>query len=140
MFAESKSENMKQLLVITILILCSTLKGIAQKAVVTGKVIDTSHQIHLEGATISLINTKDSSLVTFVRTDSSGNFLIKNVDKGKYRLSASYTGYYPSWKNIVVNGQALIDLGKVIMRDKSLLSTIEVEADKPPVSVNGDTL
>ncbi len=94
----------------------------------------------LNGATISLINTKDSSLFSFVRTDSTGSFIFKNMPKGKYRLSASYTGFHTAWRNLQVSGESIIDLGQIFMRDKTMLDEIVVDAERPPVVVNGDTL
>ncbi len=108
--------------------------------VVRGNVKDTFNSHPLGGATISLINIKDSSLLNFVRTDSTGNFILKNVPQGKYRLSASYTGFHTTWKNVEVIGEPSIDLGGIFMRDKTVLDEIVVDAEKPAVVVNGDTL
>jgi len=40
----------------------------------------------------------------------------------------------------VTNENAAIDLGKLLMRDKSLLDEVVVQGQRPPVQVNGDTL
>ena len=81
---------MKQL----ILILTVTLNGIfaqAQKATVSGKVID-KNAIALNAVTISLLNAKDSSLIKSVLSDAAGNFLIENTNEGKFLISASAVG------------------------------------------------
>ncbi len=132
---------MKRVLLILLVFFAYSIKVSAQtNTIVTGNVKDTLNLHHLDGATISLINTKDSSLLSFVRTDSGGNFIFKNVPKGKYRLSVSYTGFHTTWRDFQVSGEPAIDLGQIYMRDKSILNEIIVDAEKPPVTVNGDTL
>ena len=107
---------------------------------VTGNIKDTGNMRQLNGATISLINTKDSSLLSFVRTDSGGNFVFSKVPKGKYRLSATHSGFHTTWRTFNVSGESTINLGEIFMRDNSLLDEIVIDAEKPPVTVNGDTL
>ena len=60
----------------------------AQKtqATVKGIVYDTASKHGLSYATISVVNAKDSTLVTFTRADSTGKFKIGPLDKGKYLL------------------------------------------------------
>ncbi|MEP6950800.1 MAG: carboxypeptidase regulatory-like domain-containing protein, partial [Ginsengibacter sp.] len=132
---------MKQLLLITFACIINSIIARGQQTtIVAGNVTDTTNLQHLEGATISLINTKDSSLLSFVRTDTSGNFIFNKVLKGKYRLSATHSGFHPSWRSFNVTGESTINLGEIFMRDNSLLDEIVIDADKPPVTVNGDTL
>ena len=111
-----------------------------QTTTVIGSIKDTSNLRQLDGAIISLINIKDSSLFSFVRTDTSGNFIFTKVPKGKYRLSATHSGFHPYWRSFNVSGETIIDLGKILMKDNSLLDEIIVDGEKPPVTVNGDTL
>ena len=128
-------------MLISVVIFAHSIKLSAQlSTIVTGNVKDTDNLHHLDGATISLINIKDSSLLSFVRTDSVGNFIFKNVPKGKYRLSATFAGFHTYWKNLQISGEPAIDLGQIYMRDKSILDEIIVDAEKPPVTINGDTL
>jgi hypothetical protein len=132
---------MKQSLLITFVFIINSIIVNAQRTtVVTGNVKDTSNQQHLNGATISLIDTKNSSLLSFVRTDTGGNFIFTQVPKGKYRLSATHSGFHPSWRSFNISGESTVNLGEIFMRDNSLLDEIIVDAEKPPVTVNGDTL
>ncbi|MEP6926002.1 MAG: TonB-dependent receptor [Ginsengibacter sp.] len=132
---------MKPFLLITFAFLAHSIAVSAQSnTTVTGNVKDTGNMQLLNGATISLINTKDSSLLSFVRTDSSGNFIFNKVPKGKYRLSATHSGFHTTWRSFNVTGESAIDLGQIYMRDKSMLDEVIVEGEKPPVTVNGDTL
>ena len=127
---------------IFLVILCVILAGhiYAQKATVSGLVVDTIHQQKMAGATISLVNTRDSSLVGFVQSDSAGKFGFTNLAKGRYRLSVSYTGFYPTWKSFTLGDEEVLKLEPIHIRDKSILSEVIIESEKPPVTVNGDTL
>ena len=63
----------------------------AQKtpASIKGVVYDTASKKGLAYATISVVNSKDSTLVTFTRADSTGQFKITTLGKGKYLVSSS---------------------------------------------------
>jgi len=105
---------------------------------VKGQLADSLQKQQVNDATVSLVNAKDSSLVGFTRTDSAGRFSFSHLQPGKYRLSASQVNFHPRWKNFEVSGD--VDLGSVIMKDKSIMEEVTVTAQRPPVVVNGDTL
>ena len=123
-----------------VLIFSSALAFAQSNTEVTGNVKDTLSLKGLNGATISLIDIKDSSLLNFVRTDSSGNFIFHKVPPGKYLLSATYPEFHTATKTFSISGDSTIDLGKIYLRNKSMLDEVIVDAQKPPVVVNGDTL
>ena len=57
-----------------------------QKITVRGQVVDSvSHG--LPGATVIVLNPKDSSLVNFGATDAAGKFEIANLARASYMLS-----------------------------------------------------
>ena len=56
----------------------------AQSASITGTVIDTALKKTLACATIFLVKTSDSTLVTFTRADSSSRFELRSIQKGAY--------------------------------------------------------
>ncbi|HMI77808.1 MAG TPA: outer membrane beta-barrel family protein, partial [Ferruginibacter sp.] len=103
-----------------------------------GQLADTLQKQLIADATVSLVNAKDSSLVAFSRTDSLGRFSFRQLNPGRYRLSASQVNFHPKWKNFEADGD--IDLGNIYMRDKSMMEEVTVTAQRPPVVVNGDTL
>jgi hypothetical protein len=75
---------MNRFLLITFVFITHSTDIYAQlNSLVTGTVKDTGNMQQLNGATISLINSRDSSLLSFVRTESGGNFSFKKVPKGK---------------------------------------------------------
>ena len=60
---------------------------------VSGKVIDAGKSFPLEYATIGIIRSADSVMVTGGVTDTKGNFSIQKVPNGKYYLRIHFMGY-----------------------------------------------
>jgi hypothetical protein len=115
----------------------------AQKAPasVKGVVFDTASKRGLSYATISVVNAKDSTLVTFTRADSTGKFKVSTLDKGKYLLSASYVGFSPVWKSLDVKKEGEeINLGNIEMTDVLHSGDVSVTARRAPVTINNDTV
>src|SRR5690349_20714071 len=69
---------------------------------VKGKLVDTAAKQPLSDATVSVIDLKDSSLVSFTLSDKKRLFEIKNLDNGNYRLVVSFQSYQPLKKNFSV--------------------------------------
>jgi hypothetical protein len=113
-----------------------------KNGVVKGTLIDTSAKQTLADATITILDAKDSSLVSFARSDKSGNFTIKGLDIAKYRLLVTHVGYRNINKNFIVSNEAKeIDLGYLPISTKSdLLGEVTVVQEVPPVSIRNDTL
>ncbi|HEX2682646.1 MAG TPA: carboxypeptidase-like regulatory domain-containing protein, partial [Ferruginibacter sp.] len=131
---------MKYFILLSKLVLLSAITAAAQKKTisVTGHLVDTLQAQHVAEATVSLVNTIDSSLVAFTRSDSAGNFSFHQLKPGKYRLSASQVNFHPFWQ--VFEAKDDVVLGKLYMKDRSIMETVSITSQRPPVVVNGDTL
>lgn len=114
----------------------------AQKtsAIVKGSVSDSISKRPLAYATISVVNAKDSTLVSFARADSSGKFRLNALDKGKYLLSASYVGFVPVWRSLEITDGQELNLGNIEMNDVLSAGNVTVTAKRAPVTINGDTV
>lgn len=113
----------------------------AQRTAVKGRIVDSTQQRGLAYATVSLVQEKDSTLVTFARADSSGYFMFPGIEKGHYLLSTSYVGYLPVWKKLeVVAGNEVQLLPDVNMTDLVTAQNVTVQSKRPPVTMNNDTL
>ena len=111
----------------------------AQTGVVKGMLADTTGQL-LHNATISVLQKKDSSLVSYAMTDSKGSFEIKNLSLGDYQIFISFTGYevYKGPFSITTN-KRILDFGLVVLwPEYKMLSTVVVT--ESPVKMNGDTI
>ena len=112
----------------------------AQNISIEGSLVDSSLKKPLISATISLARAKDSSLISFTRTNEQGFFQLKNVVAGKYLISVSYVGYHPMWLAIKVGSTEKLSLGNIYMTDTSRMENINIIAKRPPVVINNDTI
>ena len=115
----------------------------AQKnnGIVRGSLKDSASSQGLHDATVSIINAKDSSLISFTLSSNSGYFEIKNVAAGNYFLLVSYQGFRTLRKPFTVKESGPItDLGVVAMaQDYKLLGEVIVK-DEVPIKIKGDTI
>ena len=92
---------MKKLFALAAAVLTFTYAGFAQtNSRVKGEVKDES-QKPLQGITVSLLRTKDSSLVKAAITDKSGGYLFESVKDGSYLLGVSAVGYQKAYSSLV---------------------------------------
>ena len=134
-----RSKSIVNLFFLTVFLLVGKLLT-AQNILIDGFVTDSSLNKPLISATISLARAKDSSLISFTRTNEQGFFQLKNVVAGKYLISISYVGYHPLWLAIKVGSTAKLSLGNIYMTDTSRMENINVIAKRPPVVINNDTI
>jgi len=111
-----------------------------KQAFIHGLVYDTASKKGLAYATVSIVGIKDSTLISFTRADSSGKFVLKNISKGSYLLSASYVGFVPVWQDISVKDGESLSLGNINLTDLKNASAVTVIAKRAPVVMNNDTL
>ncbi|HVZ26951.1 MAG TPA: carboxypeptidase regulatory-like domain-containing protein, partial [Sediminibacterium sp.] len=125
-----------------VFILLLPLLGLSQKkATLKGMVYDTALHKGLAYATVSVLNAQDSTLVSFTLADSTGNFRLPYLDKGKFLVSASYVGYVPVWKTIRIQKEGeTIDFGRIEMTDLLSMGNVTVTARRAPVTINNDTV
>ena len=82
---------------ITLLANLFTLIVCAQKFTVTGVVVDSGGKL-LESAACVLLNSADSSLINFSRSNTEGVFKLKNIPIGTaYTLRVTFVGDEPFW-------------------------------------------
>jgi len=105
-----------------------------------GIIIDES-DLPVPGATIMILDAKDSTLVQFGSTDSQGAFMIKNVAKGDYLLNVNFLAHAPLYQSITSGGSDEMDLGKLKLEPaNTVLTQVEVKADFVPVEITKDTI
>jgi hypothetical protein len=114
--------------------------GFAQNLTIQGSLKDSIANRALNSATVSLVYAKDSSLVSFSRTNESGVFNFKNVAPGNYLISVSYVGYIPKWVPVITGTEKTVEMGLIYMNDVNTMSTVTVTARRPPVVINGDSV
>jgi hypothetical protein len=128
-----------QLFFINCLLLMSYV-GFAQNFTIQGTLKDSIANRALNSATVSLVYANDSSLVSFSRSNEAGVFNFKNVAPANYLISISYVGYVPKWVPVITGTEKTVEMGVIYMNDVNTMSTVTVNARRPPVVINGDSV
>ncbi|RYG42618.1 MAG: carboxypeptidase regulatory-like domain-containing protein, partial [Chitinophagaceae bacterium] len=133
---------MRKFLALLTLSLCFY-AGYAQKAdgSITGKLVDTSGKQPISDATISLVQAKDSSLVTFTLSNKQGLFEIKGLTVGNYRLIITHQAYSEMRKNVsLTEEKKQLNIGELNPgKDFKTLEGVVV-TNEAPIVVKNDTV
>lgn len=123
-----------------ILFLCS-LMAVAQKITVNGVVNDGSLNESLPGASVVLLQPKDSAIVVGVSTDVDGKFKLPSVKAGNYIFRISYIGFQTYTRNITLQKKVKeVNLGTITLQeDSKILKEAEVTAKLAQVEMKADT-
>ncbi|ASU36383.1 outer membrane beta-barrel family protein [Mucilaginibacter xinganensis] len=108
---------------------------------VKGSVIDTASNAKLANTSISVLNAKDSTLVSFTRANASGAFTLPNLKKGKLILLVTYPGYADYVERFTLDSaKSTRDFGRVSMILKAkLLADVIVKSSRAAMKMKGDT-
>lgn len=108
---------------------------------VKGAIVDTTLQISLSNSVVSILNSKDSTLVDFARANKDGSFLITNLPIGDYILMASYPKYTDFVEKFSLDSVSTsFDIGEVDMLLVSQLLQDVVITAKNAIVIKGDTI
>ncbi|KAA5536470.1 outer membrane beta-barrel protein [Taibaiella lutea] len=133
---------MKRLLFLSlVLILCSSV-SFADNHLISGTVKDTAGS-GLGGATVSLLDPSDSTLVKFSITNNNGNYAIPDIGEGKFLLQIAMMGFYTEYKTIEMPSMNPAEFNNIILKenpDANVLNEVIISGEKVPVRVIGDTL
>lgn len=110
------------------------------KGVVRGSVIDSTTRKPLREASISLLSAKDSSYIAYTISDGDGNFLLKNVAPGAYRLLITFVGYQNGSVRFTVSEPQTV-LDTIQMNTKAqTLNEVTIVQERAPITVKQDTV
>ncbi len=128
---------MKKKLLLFILPLFSSFYLIAQAPAITGTLKDSVENKSLENAVISVLRTKDTTLVSFTRADKAGHFQLNKIDTGNYLLLITYPRFADYLEPISVMG--VTNLNNVFLTPKSKLLDEVVIRTGSAIRIKGDT-
>ncbi len=132
---------MQKLTLILLVLLVSASSLFAQQATIKGTIIDTSEKKNLTNSVVALLRKSDSVLVTFGRTDKSGQFTLTKFVPGKFVLMVTHPAYADYLDEIEVKDASPINLGKIGMILKSqLLQEVVVSHKLGAIRIKGDTI
>lgn len=122
-------------------LLASTFALQAQsKLTIRGTVKDTTN-LPLDYTSVLLLSPKDSALVAYTLTNKDGEYIFKNVDRQPLLVKATYMGYIPFQKELVLPEADELQVEEIrlipIMQE---LYEVVVKAAKAPLMMRGDTL
>ena len=125
------------------LALCFTTALLAQKnGAVKGIAFDAIGRQPVVGATVTLLEKKDSSLVSFTLTGTNGRFELKGLANGDYRLLITHVNYHNSNTSFTVSeSNKIADCGNVLMHDKvKTMEEVILINEEPPITLINDTI
>ncbi len=119
-----------------LLMLCSCLVT-AQSVSIRGLVQDTL-ETPLAGASVVLLNAKDSLLEKFALTEGDGRFEIPRIGKGQYIVQASFLGYktFSQLVDLTQDEDLTIQLEAVVQD----IDEVTIDAERIPIQIDGDTI
>ncbi|HEY4194018.1 MAG TPA: outer membrane beta-barrel protein [Mucilaginibacter sp.] len=108
---------------------------------VKGTISDSVEHVKLHNTSVSILNAKDSTLVTFTRADENGSFTINGLKKGKFILLLSYPDYADYVDHFSLDStEKAHSFGDIHMQLKSrLLHEVIIKGTAVAVKVKGDT-
>jgi hypothetical protein len=128
---------LKQSVLLTALI-CFSLSVFSQTISVSGNLTDKSEKKPVRNAVVALLTPKDSILYKFIRTDASGDFILRNVKPGNYIVMTTHPFYADYLDNIEVKDTAT-KLGTVALINKSKLLQEVIIKTGAAIKIKGDT-
>jgi len=120
-----------------------TISLMAQRnGTVSGVAFDTLSKLPVPSATISVLEKKDSSLISFTITDNAGKFELKGIPNGEYRLLITHINYHNSNTFFTItDNKKIANLGNIIMNDAAkVLEEVIARNEDPPVTLIDDTI
>lgn len=114
--------------------------GWAQGVDVRGTVLNDAHQ-PVEFATVGLLGPQDSSAVQATVADARGAFILRGVAPGPYQLRASFVGWLPGTRRLVVAAGAPLAPVQLLLRAApQQLGEVRVTTLRPRITQLPDRL
>lgn len=134
---------MRKYVSLLLFVLCVGNGAMAQRAegVIKGQLTDSSAKQPIADATVSVVNSKDSSLASFVLSSKQGGFEIKNLLPGDYKLIVSSKGLEEIRRTFSITAEKkLVDFGTLVMnKDYKMMEGVVITTESPIV-VKNDTV
>jgi len=127
---------------ILLLLLLAPLALFAQTAYsVKGVAADSVEHAKLFNTSVSVLNAKDSTLVSFTRAGEDGSFSIKGLSKGKFILLVAYPNYADYVEHFSLDSANQVhNFGNVNMNPKErLLKEVLIKGTASQIKIKGDT-
>ena len=118
--------------IFAILLVLSSFTLDAQKGTVRGKLTDAANQAPIGYASVMLLNSADSTIVTGDMSDKDGTFSIQNIPSGNYLVKVTFVGYIDWFSGSFKLSGGTHDLGTItLQKDSKMLEGATVVYKKP---------
>ncbi|WGH74254.1 outer membrane beta-barrel protein [Tenacibaculum tangerinum] len=132
---------MKKLLFAFTLLFASSIFAQSYQFKITGVVASEKDKTPIEAATIHLEKAKDSTVVTYTISNNKGLFSLEGKTYHKnVKLFISYIGMDDYSKSIQLDKTPNLNLGTVLLKEKSNLLNEVVVKSRAPITIKKDTL
>lgn len=123
----------------SLLISINSIHAQADSLSLKGKIINKSDQTAIIGATVKLINIKDSTRSAYGSSTLDGSFNFPTLERAFYRLKVTSIGYKPFQKLIRLQ-LPNSDIGTIYLEEDVIaLKEVEIVEQLVPVQQKGDT-
>ncbi|TDQ07518.1 outer membrane beta-barrel protein [Pedobacter metabolipauper] len=110
------------------------------KATIKGILIDSASKAPVEYATVAVVNTKDTTLISYTLSDKKGAFTISGITTERpTRLIVSYVGYKIIRRNLDLTKGETKDMGTLLFTSESLQEVV-IQGARSPIVVKKDTI
>ena len=131
---------MKKIFTLSILLFLSAAAMAQTVGTVKGKLLDSLNKQSLKDASITVLDSRDSTLEVFRLAKTDGTFYITNIPFGSRLVVIKFQGYDPISKLIVFSkGNATVDMGNIYMKTASN-DLGNVTVTQSAMRVKGDTV
>lgn len=123
-----------------LLFLIATTTYAQNKATIKGLLADSSSNAPIEYATVAVVNSKDTSLVSYTLSDKKGGFNLSGIPTDRpTKLIISYVGYPTRRQNLQLKAGEVKDFG-VLLFSGTNLKEVVIQGERSPVVIKKDTI
>lgn len=114
----------------------------AQRAGISGRIIEKTTGEPIEQATVRLLNPQDSTFLRGTASNKDGDFTFTRIRPGEYLLNVTFVGFNSLYKAIQVTGEEpTLSVGNLAMSDANiLLDEATVIGQAPEMTIRNDTI
>lgn len=109
----------------------------AQQAILRGRITDSLEKKDLGNAVITLLHKSDTTLVSFTRSNKTGQFVLPKADTGQYLILVTYPRFADYMEKVELRSD--LDLGSIYLTLKSKMLQEVIVRTAAAIRIKGDT-
>ncbi|MBC8987567.1 outer membrane beta-barrel protein [Pedobacter sp. N36a] len=110
------------------------------KATIKGSLADSNSNAPIEFATIAVVNSKDTTLISYTLSDKKGGFNLSGIPIDRpTKLIISYVGYPTHKQHLELKAGEIKDFGRLLLKGTQLKEVV-IQGERSPIVVKKDTI